>query len=118
MLKITIREARKALKDIVAEKGSDFRYDENTCVYAKDNAPSCGVGLALDKCGVPLTVIADLDHTGFDTSFKSDGVQETLLTNGIVVTDAAKRVLTRFQYEQDSRQPYGEALKSALRQAR
>lgn len=63
-------EVLALLEEVVAEYGEDYVYPgHNTtggCVYTKDGAPSCLVGHALTRLGVPVDFLSE--HNDFAVS--------------------------------------------------
>lgn len=121
-------KAIELLTAVVEERGADFTYtpdtenvDEHhglTCFYERNGVPSCGVGLALFKAGVPISVLAEMDNLGRDvddeSAINSSGVLAILKRNGVEITDVAASTLFGFQVMQDMERPYGMALDNAL----
>lgn len=79
-----------------------------TCKYTIDGAPSCIVGEALHRLGVPIDVLREMDCT-FDPMFGEDG-KRLLENKGYTFEDAAEQVLIAAQSEQDSGHTWGNAL--------
>lgn len=115
IIEIDGARALALLREVVAEGGEDFVYtpvpvvdgDGNTrerCRYVHDGCPSCGVGKALHKAGVPLEMLSSIEGERAHTlMYRDGGVQ-------VHLTALASRVLDEFQTEQDGRTPWGTAL--------
>lgn len=136
MIKIDLKDARRLLREAVAERGEDYIYsnphndlskedyvygqyssagvaDGPTCLYVhKDKegniTPGCGVGLALINAGVSLE--------WFDS--KNDGIVSEqaydLREHGVAdITPEAVEYLRLFQGQQDFKFTWGDSLRVA-----
>lgn len=71
MMRVTLEQIRTAVSQVVAEAGADTVYkipeDIGKCVYVDiyADAPSCLIGQALYRCGVPLDRMAHWDSLGW-----------------------------------------------------
>jgi len=142
MTDITITEAKavELLREVV-EGHEDYRYQKpegvKVCVYTgPDNSPSCIVGHALAKAGVPLEVLHAIDFGGaeyLDDWDENDPVKVTdvgqelpngtgigdseviywLNKNDVQLDDRAVRLFAVAQSEQDSGTSWGTAFREA-----
>lgn len=101
--------ALSVLTEVVAERPS-FVYDppdRGRCVYVSGGEPSCGVGHALVRLGIPVADLAQLDSRDVSAG--------DLDTTGLVAfsDEATRLLLARFQEHQDSGVPWQEALRRA-----
>lgn len=124
---ITGEDALRLLKEVVAERGEDFVYEPvkktdpldpgQTCFYIKDGVPSCGVGLALSKFGVPNEVLErmdmDTDEAQEGTGITGPNSTQVLWEAGYMMEPSAQVLFLNFQASQDARNPYGESLQLA-----
>jgi len=107
VLTITVDDALRALRAVVAEKGPDYVYKPpaggptGTCVYAwrvdGQLQPQCIVGYALHHLGVPLPLIAG---AGCD-AIKVVALAGRLAQVGYIITTDAAFVLRSAQIVQD-----------------
>lgn len=112
---ITKEDAIRALREAVAERGEDYVYqllDGGACLYVHNEAPSCGVGLALSKLGVPLSILKQMDDYGLGSSM--DDASPVLHENGYALERGAYAAFREFQHTQDSGVKWGAALLFAL----
>jgi len=114
-------KAIELLERVVAERGRDFVYTQNSsdsgksfCSYERYGEPSCGVGLALSYLGLTPEQLAEMDDLA-DAAVYSEDVRSYLFDLGFSMDEEANDVLCVFQGAQDSELPYGEALDRALR---
>ena len=96
----------EALRECVAEAGEDYVY-KGSCVYALGGKPSCLIGKALAKLGVPITTLEWMDEFG-DTSAKS------MLPYLGVYNDKVRRMAYAAQTAQDTGFTWGFALREAI----
>jgi hypothetical protein len=125
MTQVIDREtAIQLLERVVAERGADFTYEpmyvqgggSAACLYVRDGAPSCGIGLALSYLGLTPEQLSELDainNTGGETDIHQLGVQRKLADFGIRLEEDALYVLSGFQQKQDRSAEYGVALQAA-----
>jgi hypothetical protein len=102
----------------VAEGGTDYVYTalpsgSVACSYvdADREAPGCGVGLALHKAGVPVSVLEKFDGWG---SIGNVAVSAEADTLGLVITKSATDIFAVFQSVQDADNTWGLALREAI----
>jgi hypothetical protein len=108
----------------VAEGREDYVYDSNIgCDYVRDGAPSCLVGQALHRAGVPVERFAPvegdaphsvgvvLERNELDEPVRRGTFAEAL---GVEMDDGAVRVLSEAQAHQDSGVPWGKAIDVAV----
>lgn len=108
------REVMRDLREIVAEFGPDTKrkcqyveyedYTEETPVEAH-----CGVGVLLNRHGVPLSVLAKCEGSTADLIGPK-------IVDYITVESGAMKLLRVFQYAQDRGDPWGEALEVTQRE--
>lgn len=122
MITIDHDKALELLREAVAERGDDFVYEppgdvDDACKYTHETddgderVAGCGVGLALQKGGVPLGALTELDDTG--GVITSPTCQLTLSIAGFELTERALRVLRAFQLHQDQNRTWKDALDCA-----
>lgn len=124
MIKINSTHALTLLQEVVDERGSDFTYEHLSkvvhslndditggCFYEYDGSPSCGVGAALHKAGVPVATLKALDEHPGDTGLRA--VSKLLEESNVLLTSQALTILAKFQDEQDLGAYYGTALEAA-----
>lgn len=126
MITITGPQAIELLEQAIEDKGPSFVYKQMSktlpgqgpshgCWYEKNGAPSCGVGAALHKAGVQLSVLQAMDNDAGDTGI--DAVAPILEDLGKVTLDPdALAVFAKFQSLQDDEIPWGEALTKAKKE--
>lgn len=124
---ITRIDALNLLAQAVQERGAGFEYRHTTkimvqgdypgpmsgCWYELNGAPSCGVGVALHKAGVPLTTLDALDQVLDSTDIES--VEPVLEAHGVTLTADALEVFREFQRNQDFGLSWGECLIDATK---
>lgn len=118
---ITVEQLGRALAEVVAEAGSDYQYVTDTgteirgrCVYQRDGAPSCMVGHALFKLGVPVDVLAQLDvasEDGEPCAIDDSDAYSVLSDAGFVLDSEAAERAAMAQTKQDSGWTWGAALR-------
>lgn len=104
MIKIDKRKAIELLEAAVAERGADYVYGDhfNECLYAsyvEDRAvpvPSCIVGVAMNKLGIPADRLVDIYGTVPEVS--GDFENEV----GILLSENAIKVFRAAQIIQDA----------------
>jgi hypothetical protein len=125
--------ALAALEAVVAERGEDFIYEPVTltrtdeggmehptrsCVYfvPETGEPSCGVGATLPSFGISRE---DLKiESAFNRDLNSGaGVSRLVSSSVLDATQKAVDLFSEFQRLQDLREPYGPALRRAVRHA-
>lgn len=62
-MKITTAELWDEVKAVAAET-PDYIYDSEVCWYARNGAPSCIVGQAMHRLGIPVDMLATFDLHG------------------------------------------------------
>src|SRR5690606_14659629 len=108
-------DAVRLLKKVVAERGDEFVYKEDSgCFYAHNGGPSCGVGLALHMAGVPVNVLSEMDRIDQSEISNTETLDVLALLHDMTLTPTAVQVFQRFQSNQDSGLEYGAALDFAL----
>lgn len=105
---ITARVARRLLREVVAEAGSDHSLDRQLNAYVVDRIPFCLIGRVLHRAGVTEDELRRLDVQDQST------IAEVRLPWRVTVTQAARRVLQAAQSEQDKGCTWGLALDVAL----
>ena len=104
MLKINRDTALQVLEAVVNEAGSDFIYRDTAnkaCEYEAGGKPSCIVGHALVKAGVPVSVLILMDRRG-DSSIDSEDLEEVFTEHEIVISPDALSVFAEAQAAQDT----------------
>ena len=107
---IDLPEVLEALRAVVAEKGADYVYPEETCQYAIDGAPACIVGHVYARFGL-------LDE---QTQYS---IGKASLLHRYEIARPARLVLQVAQVVQDGEYPpfvrgtWGEALAAAEAEA-
>src|SRR5690606_23503030 len=98
-----------ALRQVVAERGPSYIYKPPGlfCKYERNGVPSCGVGVALAKLGVPVSVLTEMDFYG---QIGWSNTLEVLQRAGWVLDAGALGVAKRFQTLQDNSETYEVAL--------
>lgn len=113
---ITAPQALQALKEVVAEApaGRDTVYQDRgtggECYYVRYGVPSCIVGRALHRLGVPIEVLQ-----GLDTASMGDPIGASSLARRGVTTPDAAVVFANAQLAQDRGKTWGQALDAAQR---
>lgn len=123
---ITLDRAVDLLREAVAERGENYVYEypENamgSCVYVVtdygDNdelipvAPSCIVGTAMHKAGVPLDFMA---QSAINSS-SSQSLREELMREAVADWDEGAALLFQWaQKYQDDSNPWGDSLRMAI----
>lgn len=116
MERIDARRALELLTDVVDTYGEDTVYEKVTlkfgesagtlgCVYQDQGRPSCLVGHVLNRAGVPLGRLEELDDRGVSARSLHEHLDQ-------VGFDAC-RVLSNAQLGQDSGETWGDALRDA-----
>lgn len=122
MKTIDLDMLRTTVKAIVAETGEDFIYNPpmgtgGTCVYVWEGAPSCLLGRALSRLGVPMDTLMACDelHPGaaHGTVFGSWAMKQGLKTAGFELTMSATEWGHWVQMLQDDHVPWGVAVRRA-----
>ena len=108
---LTAPRALELLREAVDERGGDYIYlppgapDDQGCLYAHDDGPGCGVGLALYRYGATLDDLKVMDGQGV--------IQDAYAFLSFDVTEDALDILAMFQRYQDDRKPWSQALAHA-----
>lgn len=121
---IDINRARaiELLKEAVAERGETYVYEvpnagdiDQSCLYVdtEEGAPSCGVGLALNRAGVELTLLQKLDAPPCGTGIDSFEAADILYSAGFDISPDAYKVFGVFQDLQDKGVTWGQSLAQA-----
>jgi hypothetical protein len=112
MIKINASRAIELLRAEVAGN-EDYVYGQhhNECVYVDDGQACCLVGKVLNRAGVPIAQLADMDHMG-DTAI-DDLFKEGNLDHILNITASAVNVLASAQHAQDDDFPWDYALAMA-----
>jgi hypothetical protein len=119
--RVTIDAARAItlLREVVAEKGADYRYQKVkswgslACLYVHDGSCSCLVGHALHHAGVPTSELNALDFYGNDDGDTGIAQVYGRLPDRFQLTGHAVEVLAAAQNAQDDGLSWGEALSAA-----
>lgn len=105
-LKLSYDEALELLNKAVEDKGEDYIYlppGRDGCVYFNKGKPSCIVGHVLAAKGVK--------STDLNSAYNGSGVT----TLDIAEDERASLLLIQAQLTQDGGEPWGEAVKTAVR---
>lgn len=109
---IDARRALELITDVVDQYGEDTVYEKvdlvhggTGCQYQSNGTPSCLVGIALSRAGMPSDGLYELDDFGIAADMLSSHVDH--------VKDDAALVFWSAQHVQDSGGTWGEALASA-----
>lgn len=97
----------------VSRKHPERVYDKGsfgTCSYQRDGKPSCIVGNALNRLGVPIEDLQEFDTELGDTSIGN--IASTYEELFEIDSEAALECLTSAQNNQDQKVPWGEAVKA------
>ena len=116
-MNITVDEAIALLREAVIGR-EDYVYmhpDETPdvtdvgCAYTHGDQPGCLIGVALHIAGVPIEVLAALNHN----HISSMDVLDDLLEAGFALDNHAVHVFMCAQLAQDDREPWKVALHRA-----
>lgn len=116
MAVITFDMALEALNAVVDEKGDDYVYEGGRMsrTYAAYDEPSCIVGNALHRLGVPIPTLVEMDHcTIGGEAISSRKVLEVLEGSGFILDNDAVMLLATAQVLQDAEIPWGDAVRMA-----
>lgn len=117
MIEITADNAIEALRHVVQEQGGDYRYERpngGPCLYVHNDQPSCGVGRALAKLNVPLSVLQAMDTGNGDGGGLAARAMVPFLENHDVnVAWSARDLFEDFQRLQDNGATWAAALEQA-----
>ena len=109
---INHRQAIEALRAVVAEAGLDYVYEKpngNDCFYTWDGKPSCGVGRALHRLGVPMHVLHLWENSNAYSLCDNDPDE----MRPALTTPLGARVFQFFQSRQDDGKTWSDALTAA-----
>lgn len=118
-INITLAYAKELIDECITERGEGYKYERpltvDSCSYVHPTEdggkePGCGVGMALNKAGVPLDVLEEYE------SINAQRVLELLVQNGHVQSyeSWAARFLDIFQTNQDNGWTWAESRETAL----
>lgn len=119
MITKTYDETLATLREVVAEAGEDFVYQDHygeSCYYSIDGEPACFVGRVLAKWGVDLTPM-DSEYTGAGAMiglFAGALLDHLRLMGVLEVDDLGVSLLWEVQTGQDNGEAWGKALSEAL----
>lgn len=109
----------RVIPELLEEFGEDYVYPHwrVSCVYVRDEAPSCIVGHVLQRVGVPLEALKFLDARPSTVSglppLGTEARDVDLWLNefgvDIEITHEARRMLQRIQFSQDHGKAWGDA---------
>lgn len=111
--RITGKLALQLLEEVVAEKGEDYIYPDQYCVYVKEGQPACIVGHVFDRLGV-LDRGWAADHTAV-TGLFHDEAPVVATKKAIKVLDAAQNAQDGAGLGRSGRKTWGQALEEARR---
>lgn len=124
MIKIDYNTAVSTANEIIAEAGPDHVYEMTVthgstrlvCSYLEEDengmltVPSCIVGRILHKLGVPASAMEP-----YNTGATASQLLGTLSTDELLTfTPKASNFLSKLQLEQDSKEPWGDAMEMAV----
>lgn len=113
-------EAVKLIQEVVDFRGPEFVYEAIEdlegglyCMYVDPKAeePSCAVGVAFHKIGVPLDFLRRYDKSGGLTARQ---VVEGLRQEGVPVSRDAEDVFATAQSRQDQGEVYSQMMKTVV----
>lgn len=114
---ITKSKALELLEAAVAERGADYVYERDGtrqsgpgCTYVRGGQPSCLIGLAMAKAGVPIEQLAEWDT-------RDNSAACFVLVDDELATKTAVDVMATAQSLQDIGETWGEALQAAREHA-
>jgi hypothetical protein len=108
---ITLKDAHRALTEVVAEAGSDHIAPD--CLYAKDGEAYCIVGRALTKLGYSVEQLEGFQKLNIPGVVGDPSVCY-LIEHGLVEADErVDNYFTLVQDLQDSNVPWGKVLEHA-----
>lgn len=124
---IDYESAKALLGEAVAEKGENYVYqypkvltvgglaDTGTCVYLDETGcPSCIVGNALMRAGVPTAALRMLD---LDNTTAGEGEFEHILGSfDVRLSGSALQLLSHVQIRQDNLKAWGYALNETIKE--
>lgn len=114
---INHHQAIEALRAEVAQEGPDHVYekpDGDDCFYTWGGQPSCLVGRALFRLGVPLDELRDWENANA-RELSNSAMDDDNLTpiRPALTTVQAAQVFQVAQFRQDDGLPWGNALEAA-----
>lgn len=118
---ITLDNVLDLLEKAVQTRGPDYRYrgqyEDVTCKYEKDGAPSCLVGVALHIAGVSVDELTAMDKS-LEPGMGPHWLEENTDNLPISISESATMVLSQAQATQDIGYTWGEALERAKQEHR
>ncbi|MBN3584870.1 hypothetical protein JYB64_20945 [Algoriphagus aestuarii] len=116
MVLITFDMALEALNAVVDEKGGDYVYEGGRMsrTYVAYDEPSCIVGNALHRLGVPIPTLVEVDRSAIGGEVVSSRkVLDVLESSGFILDNDAVMLLATAQVLQDAEIPWGDAVREA-----
>lgn len=116
MVFITFDMALEALNAVVDEKGGDYVYEGGRMsrTYVAYDEPSCIVGNALHRLGVPIPTLVEVDRSAIGGEVVSSRkVLDVLESSGFILDNDAVMLLATAQVMQDAEIPWGDAVREA-----
>lgn len=106
---IKVSDLWAEVKKVAAEQ-PDYVYPEQYCRYQNDGKPSCIVGQALYRLGMPVSVLVEIDAAHGQGGISAYGLPYE--RPDLFVDDSASDLfaLAEAQEAQDNRLPWGEAV--------
>ena len=106
---IKVSDLWAEVKRVAAER-PDYVYQEQYCQYQHGGKPSCIVGHALYRLGMPVSVLAEIDSAHGEGGICASGLPGE--RPDLFVDDSAPDLfaLAQAQEAQDNRLPWGEAV--------
>lgn len=117
MTNVSFQDVVNVTSEVVEEYGRDFVYtmpDGKQCLYQSEGYPSCLVGHVLNRVGVSIDALVDLDSGEYDDI--PEELQAVAETNGVLVDLDALGMLLEAQGYQDNGMPWGDAWDKARAQ--
>lgn len=106
---IKVSDLWAEVKKVAAEQ-PDYVYPEQYCQYQYDGKPSCIVGRALHRLGVPVESLAVLDAANLHGGVTAGDLPDQFPDLVEADSESALIALVEAQEAQDSRIPWGEAV--------
>ena len=106
---IKVSDLWAEVKKVAAEQ-PDYVYSEQPCQYQYGGKPSCIVGHALHRLGVPIETLEALDDAQEGGGVPACGIPQEFPDLLDADSEPARRALGEAQEAQDNRLPWGEAV--------
>ena len=106
---IKVSELWAEVKKVAAEQ-PEYVYPEEVCQYQHGGKPSCIVGHALHRLGVPMGALEALDDAQDGGGVPAHGIPKEFPDLVEADSESALFALSEAQEAQDNRLPWGEAV--------